>query len=81
MVVFIHCPEIYDLKEARKYTGQLHRAKQFSVKLRFFFLSISLNMCFDGSFEYPEHMFWLRNKKKNQISTRYWVIVHVFVVC
>ena len=38
MVVFIHCPEIYDLKEARKYTGLLHRAKQFSVKLRFFLL-------------------------------------------
>ena len=35
---------------------------------------MSLNMCFrcskepshrDGSFEYPQHMFWLRNKKKN----------------
>ena len=35
------------------------------------FLSISVNMCFgcpkepshrDGSFEYPQHMFWLRNK-------------------
>ena len=38
------------------------------------FLSISLNICFgcseepshcDGSFEYPQHMFWLRNKKIN----------------
>ena len=38
------------------------------------FLSISLNICFgcskepshqDGSFEYPQHMFWLRNKKNN----------------
>ena len=38
------------------------------------FLSISFNMCFgcskeqshqDGSFEYPQHMFWLRNKKIN----------------
>ena len=38
------------------------------------FLSISLNMCFgclkepshrDGSFEYPQHMFWLRNQKNN----------------
>ena len=38
------------------------------------FLSIILNMCFgcskersklDGSFEYPQHMFWLRNKKYN----------------
>ena len=38
------------------------------------FLSISLNICFgcstrepsqwDGSFWYPQHMFWLRNKKK-----------------
>ena len=38
------------------------------------FLSISLNMCFgctkepsnrDGSFEYSQHMFTLRNKKNN----------------
>ena len=38
------------------------------------FLSISFNMCFgcsqepshgDGSFEYPQHMFWFRNKKIN----------------
>ena len=36
------------------------------------FLPINLNMCFgcswgpfhlDGSFEYPHHMFWMRNKK------------------
>ena len=36
------------------------------------FLPIILSMCFgcpkepshrDGSFEYPQHMFWLRNKK------------------
>ena len=36
------------------------------------FLLISFNICFgcskelshrDGSFEYPQHMFWLRNKK------------------
>ena len=36
------------------------------------FLSINFDMCFgcskepshrDGSFEYPQHMFWLRNKK------------------
>ena len=27
----------------------------------------------DGSFEYPEHMFWLRNKKKNfQLRTLIW---------
>ena len=38
------------------------------------FLSISLNICSwcskepshqDGSFEQPQHMFWLRNKKNN----------------
>ena len=37
-------------------------------------LSSSFNICFgcskepshwDGSFEYPQHMFWLRNKKIN----------------
>ena len=49
-------------------------------------LSISLNMCFgclkepshrDGSVEYPQHMFWLRNKKNNfqnnfQLRTLIW---------
>ena len=39
-------------------------------KIVIIFLSISLNMCFgcsnepshqEGSFEYPQHMFWLRN--------------------
>ena len=46
------------------------------------FLSISLNMCFgwskepshrDGSFEYSQHMFWLRIKKNNfQLRTLIW---------
>ena len=46
------------------------------------FLSISLNMRFgysieqshlDGSFEYPQHMFWLRNKNNNfQLQTVIW---------
>ena len=27
----------------------------------------------DGSFEYPQHMFWLRNKKNNfQLRTHFW---------
>ena len=43
-------------------------------KIAIIFLTIRLNMCFgcskepshrDGSFEYPQHMFWLRNKKNN----------------
>ena len=46
------------------------------------FLSISINMCFgcskepshwDGSFEYPQHMFWMRNKENNfPIHTLIW---------
>ena len=49
------------------------------LKIAINFLSVSLNMCFgcskelshrDGSFEYPQHMFWLRNKKNNvQLGT------------
>ena len=46
------------------------------------YLAISLNICFecskepshrDGSFEYPQHMFWLRNKKVNfQLRSLIW---------
>ena len=46
------------------------------------FLPISLNICFgcskepshrDGLFEYPQHMFWLRNKKNNiLVRTHIW---------
>ena len=41
------------------------------------FSPILIGICFgcskepshwDGSFEYPQHMFWLRNKKKNSVS-------------
>ena len=53
-----------------------HRAINaiFWRKIVIIFLPISLNICFgfskepshrDGSFEYPPHMFWLRNKKNN----------------
>ena len=51
-------------------------------KIVIIFISISLNMCFgyskelshrDRSFEYPQHMFWLRNKKNNfQLHTLIW---------
>ena len=50
------------------------------------FLSIILNMCFgcskelshwDGSLEYPQHIFWLKNKKYNfQLRT---LIIHLEV--
>ena len=51
-------------------------------KILIIFLPINLNMCFgclkepsqrDGSFEYPQHMFWMRNKENNfPISTLIW---------
>ena len=50
-------------------------------KIVIIFLPTSLNMCFgcskvpshrDGSFEYPQHMFWLRNKKKKLLRTLIW---------
>ena len=53
----------------------IHRfryTKNFSVKIVNKFFPINFNICFwrskepshrDGSFEYPKHMFWLRNKK------------------
>ena len=51
-------------------------------KIVIIFLSISLNICFgcskepshrEGSFEYPQHMFLLRNKKNNfQLHTLIW---------
>ena len=46
--------------------------KFYFHKIVIIFLFLSLYMCFgcskepsyrDGSFEYPQHMFWLRNKK------------------
>ena len=52
--------------------GQLSKNKLHLTVI--IFLSISLNMCFgcskelshgDRSFEHPQHMFWLRNKKTN----------------
>ena len=63
----------------------LHWAKKLSVKIVIIFLSISLNMCFgcskelshrDSSFEYPKHMFCLRNKKNNFQLCKVYLIEH-----
>ena len=60
-------------------------SKTFKHKIAIIFLSISLNMCFwvlkrTVSFEYPQHMFWLRNKKNNfQLRTLIWGPVRVMV--
>ena len=41
--------------------------KTFQLIIANIFLSINFNMCLgdqkDSSFEYPQHMFWLKNKK------------------
>ena len=60
----------------------LKNTKIVECKIVIIFLSISCNMCFgcskesshpDGSFVYPQHMFWLRNKKNNfQLHTLTW---------
>ena len=60
--------------------GQLSKIVEGIITI--IFLSISLNMCFgcskepshrDGSFEYPQHMFWMRNKKNNfQLRSLIW---------
>ena len=48
--------------------------KFYEHKIVIIFLTINLNMCFgfskepsdrDGSFEYPQHMFWMRNKENS----------------
>ena len=53
--------------------------ENFERKIVNIFLPIWLNIClgcskepshWDGSFEYPQHMFWLRNK------TNYFLVVH-----
>ena len=52
----------------------LDTEKKIECKNVDIFLTISRNVCFEcskepshrgGSFEYPQHMFWLRNKKIN----------------
>ena len=61
---------------------QLQSSKFVQRNIVIIFLPFNKNMCFgcskepsngDGSFEYPQHMFWLRNKKINfQLYTLIW---------
>ena len=60
--------QFHHLLKILERTGNNIRSTGFET----IFLSINLNMCFgcpkepsqcDSSFEYPQHMFWLRNKK------------------
>ena len=76
----------------------IHRDIQLSnivwCKIVIIFLSISLNLCFgwskepshrDGSFEYPQHMFWFRNEKTNfLVRTLIWrpdILMHSSIWC
>ena len=61
--------------------------KRFERKMAIIFLRIRLNMCFgclkepshrDGSFEYPQHMFWWRNKETIfPVRTLIWRLAHI----
>ena len=72
---------------------RFRKTKIFKHKNVNIFLPIYFNICFgcskepshwDGSFEYPQHMFWLRNKKKKfqlRTVTLIWgPVKHVFWV-
>ena len=70
--MFVLLNTVYYLKS--KFWTKLFQNKIFECKIVNIFLPISINICFrcskepshlDGSFEYPQHMFWLRNKKNN----------------
>ena len=59
--------------------SMLEISKTSECKIWNIFLSISLNMCYgcskershrDCSFEHPQHMFWLRNKKNNCVAPK-----------
>ena len=67
---FIQLRRFWNLWHGKSAFGQF--SKTFQYKIVIIFLSNSLNMCFgcskelshwDGSFEYPRYMFWLRIKK------------------
>ena len=47
-----------------RYVHTLKTSKKFQGTLVNIFLPIICNICI-GSFEYPQHRFWLRNKKIN----------------
>ena len=65
--------------------------KFYERKIVIIFLPINLSVCFgcskepshrDGSFEYPQHMFWVRNKETIfQLRSLIWspVIAHSFI--
>ena len=74
MMWILYCT-VQCLYFAMLYKHRFRYTKKNSVKFNSY-LPISFNICFgcskepshwDGSFEYPQHMFWLRNKKINNL--------------
>ena len=70
----------------------VQKSIHYEGKITIILLSINLNMCFgclneqshrDGSFEYPQHMFWLRNTEINfEFLPLIWRFeIHVIIVC
>ena len=78
---------ICDFRVGRPTIGPVKQT--IKLKIAIIFLPISLNICFecskepshrDDSFEYPQHMFWLRNKKnKFQVRTLITLVILLFV--
>ena len=66
----------------KKHLPKIQRWTFYERKIVTIFLPINLNMCFgcskepshwDVSFEYPQHMFWMRNKENSfSIRTLIW---------
>ena len=77
---------VFAHREDPEITHYAHRSDQLSKifvrKILIIFLPCNLNICFgcskessheDGSYEYQQHIFWLRNKKNNfQVRTLTW---------
>ena len=71
VVLFLRIRQFNTLMSVFKILTGLDK-QNFQLKIVNIFLPINFNICFgcskershrDGSFEYPQHMFWLRNKK------------------
>ena len=85
MYSYIGCLQVSSLAWSIGLDKQIVQRKDVNI-----FLPISFNKCFwysnepsygDGSFEYPQHMFWLRNKKLNfryALLTKVLMIIHMW---
>ena len=49
--------------------------QHFKRKITIILLSISLNMCLDSFFEYPQHMFWSKKIRKTHSYLEGWLFM------